>query len=285
MASGGPIFPPELEREIFMMASLMHPNSIPRFLQVAHRVFVWTEPFMYRVLRVNKDRLSLDRARAVLRAFTLESKPAAFFHGAVRHLVLEDKTAWSSRATMELVELCSGVIDFAALGDSAHPILLPKLAEMHLKRLAGNLTRLFGGAIDMGHPQFAFITHLDVFDRIAEGSRICSHIRVLPALTHLSFHNDVIPWMTMQRLLVECLKLEVLVNLWHRTKQRYAREKTATVPIDDVRLVLYLYNDYWDEWEADARGLRRNFWSLADDFVGRKRNGLIGGGYSPLLVI
>ncbi|KAF7360843.1 hypothetical protein MSAN_01113700 [Mycena sanguinolenta] len=278
MASDGPRFPPELEREIFIMASIMYPHSIPHFLQVAHRVLIWTEPFMYRVLRINKDRPSgsLNRARAILRAFRLKSKPAAFFDSAVRHLVLEDKTAWSWRATMDLLELSSGLVDFAALGDSADPILLPKLAGMHLKRIAGNLMRLFGGAIDLCHPSFIFITHLDVFDRISDGeTQICSQIPLLPALTHLSFHNDAVPWITMERFLVECLKLEVLVNLWHRTKQRYAHEKTATVPIHDVRLVLYLYNDYWDEWEADARNLRPNFWSLADDFVGRKRNGLI----------
>ncbi|KAJ7249132.1 hypothetical protein B0H12DRAFT_1122802 [Mycena haematopus] len=276
MSSSSPRIPPELEREIFVVAALTHPDSIPRLLLVAHRIFVWIEPCMYRVLRVNQQHRSLARALAVLRALRLELKPATFFHDAVRHLLVEDKRALPWRATMELLELCSGVVDFAALGDSAHPVLLPKLAKMHLQRIAGNLTRLFGGKVDMGHSLFDSITHLDVFDRIAEGeTQICSQISALPVLTHLSFHNDVVPWTTMQRVLAQCTGLKVLVNVWHRTKQRYAYEKTANVPIHDVRIALYLYNDYWDEWEADARGLRPNFWSLADDFVGRKRNGLI----------
>lgn len=207
-----------------------------------------------------------------------KSKPASFFHDAIRHLVVGPCPTWTQINTLAILKLCTGVTDFAALGELADPSMLPALARMRLQRMAGNLTRLFGGRVDMQHSIFTSITHLDVFDRIAEGeTHISTQIPALPALTHLSFHNDVVPWTKMQRVLQECPRLDVLVNLWHSTKRRYAYEKTANIPIHDARIVLYLYNDYWGEWEADAMGLQPSFWSVADEFVARKRKGLIKG--------
>ncbi|KAJ7728171.1 hypothetical protein B0H14DRAFT_3618624 [Mycena olivaceomarginata] len=190
-----------------------------------------------------------------------KSKPASFFHDAIRHLVVGPCPTWTQINTLAILKLCTGVVDkFAALGELADPSMLPALARMRLQRMAGNLTRLFGGRVDMQHSIFASITHLDVFDRIAEGgTHISTQIPALPALTHLSFHNDVVPWTKMQRVLQECPRLEVLVNLWHSTKRRYAYEKTANIPAHD----------------ADAMGLRPSFWCVADEFVARKRKGLI----------
>ncbi|KAJ7895251.1 hypothetical protein B0H14DRAFT_2558827 [Mycena olivaceomarginata] len=256
MPSITPSLPLELEREIFVLAARLHPGSIPTLLRVARRVLAWV--------------------RALMRA--TKSKPASFFHDAIRHLVVGPCPTWTQINTMAVLKLCTGVTDFAALGELADPSMLPALARMRLQRMAGNLTRLFGGRVDVQHPIFASIAHLDVFDRIAEGETyISTQIPALPALTHLSFHNDVVPWTKMQRVLQECPRLDVLVNLWHSTKRRYAYEKTANIPIHDVRIVLYLYNDYWGEWEADAMGLWPSFWSVADEFVARKRKGLIKG--------
>ncbi|KAJ7705402.1 hypothetical protein B0H17DRAFT_1037849 [Mycena rosella] len=70
-----PIFPPELEREIFEAAALMHPNSIP---SLSHRVHIWIEPFLYIVIRID----IVPMADAVRR----ETKPASFFQESVRHL-------------------------------------------------------------------------------------------------------------------------------------------------------------------------------------------------------
>lgn len=36
-----PVFPPELEQEIFETTALMHPREIPTLLRVARRVLIW----------------------------------------------------------------------------------------------------------------------------------------------------------------------------------------------------------------------------------------------------
>jgi hypothetical protein len=36
-----PFLPADLEREIFELAALIHPSTIPGLLRVAHRVLVW----------------------------------------------------------------------------------------------------------------------------------------------------------------------------------------------------------------------------------------------------
>ncbi|KAK7062466.1 hypothetical protein R3P38DRAFT_3167467 [Favolaschia claudopus] len=49
-----PVFPVELEREIFEHTALMFPHSIPSLLRVARHVYIWIEPLLYRVIRVGE---------------------------------------------------------------------------------------------------------------------------------------------------------------------------------------------------------------------------------------
>jgi hypothetical protein len=51
-----PVFPFELEREIFETTALMHPGSIPSLLRVARRILAWSASF----LRSRKRRLILN---------------------------------------------------------------------------------------------------------------------------------------------------------------------------------------------------------------------------------
>ncbi|KAJ7679912.1 hypothetical protein B0H17DRAFT_1206306 [Mycena rosella] len=174
---------------------------------------------------------------------------------------------------MELLKLCNGIVDFAVLGDAPfNPTFLPVLGEMPLRRLSAPLYKLFGGdsSIDATHCIFSSLTHLDAFDNVV---RICDHLPALPALTHLGLDQEVL-WNVLQTLLAICARLEVLIVSFPFHDEQIAWEWVRAAPINDVRFVMGLYNDYADEWEAGAKG-HAHFWSPADNFVARKRRGEI----------
>ncbi|KAJ7085886.1 hypothetical protein C8R44DRAFT_821313 [Mycena epipterygia] len=273
-------FPVELEREIFETTALMHPNAIPSLLRVAHRVLTWIEPLLYRVVRVDNYPPYSDIAAAVLSA--AKSKPPGFLHTAVRHLFLDSSATWSQDDATQVLNLCTGIVNLAAIGRFSNPTLLPFLAHIQVQRLAVCLDDLFGGyrSIDMAHSLFASITHLDIFDTVnceETCMQICAHLPRLPALTHLCLNNEV-PWDTIAGLLADCARLELLVELWPYTRARLAYPWAQNAPVRDVRFVVGLYRDYWADWENGAWG-RTDFWVLAERFVARKRSGEIEAGY------
>ncbi|KAJ7446334.1 hypothetical protein FB451DRAFT_1291893 [Mycena latifolia] len=268
-----PTFPTDLEREIFETTALMHPSTIPTLLRVARRILIWIEPLLYRVARISGEKPHSRMADALLRA--TKTKPPSFFHG-VRHLLLEPPAHWDMGETKDILQLCTGLVDFSAIGDiTLDPTILPILAELPLQRFSGPLNTLFGGVnlIDSTHPFFASITHLDAFDDL---SQICTEIPLLPALTHFGLDQEV-SWDMVETILADCPRLEVLIVSFPGFKDEYACRWSENTPIKDVRFVVGLYTDYAAEWEAGANGLG-NFWSLADDFVARKRRGEIDAG-------
>jgi len=262
-----PSFPAELEREIFEITASMHPGVIPTLLQVARRVLIWIEPLLYRVVRSDAHLGILDATR---------SKSPAFFHNAVRHLLLDGvSTEWSVEEANDVLRVCTGVVNFAAIGKLSNPTLLPILAGMNVQRMAGCLEVLFGDHryIDMTHPAFTSITHLDIFDEIEAGeTKICPYLPMLPVLTHLCLNNNV-PSDAIQKLLTDCPLLELLVVLWPDGR---ASEWAKNTSFCDMRFVVAVCRDYWGDWERGAQG-RPNFWSVADWFVAQKRNGAIDG--------
>lgn len=205
----------------------------------------------------------------------MQSKPPAFLHNAVCHLLLDDSSDWSLEETKNVLKLCTGVINFAAGKKIINPTVLPILADMKVQRMAAFFEDLFGDAqfIHLSHRALSSITHLDIFDEIEPGETdILLHIPMLPALTHLRMHNDV-PWDTIQQLLTDCPRLTLLAVLWrHGGGYRWANN----APISDMRFVVAFFLDYWGDWERGARGFP-DFWSVANEFVAEKRRGLIRG--------
>ncbi|KAJ6476755.1 hypothetical protein C8R47DRAFT_1220237 [Mycena vitilis] len=81
-----PVLPAELEREIFEVASLSWPRSIPRFMLVAWRVYAWVEPLLYRVVIVDdRDKSSPGTHPLAIKSSILlsliDTKPSSFFKG------------------------------------------------------------------------------------------------------------------------------------------------------------------------------------------------------------
>ncbi|KAJ6550243.1 hypothetical protein B0H19DRAFT_1265087 [Mycena capillaripes] len=124
-----PVFPDELEREIFETTALMHPGDIPTLLRVARRHG-----------RCSPVRNGIEAAQ--------------FFY-AVRHLSLETHSFFSQDEANALLKLCKKVTDFNSNYLFTHPSFITILAGMHVGQLALTLKHLFGSAaIDITHPLF-----------------------------------------------------------------------------------------------------------------------------------
>ncbi|KAJ7443132.1 hypothetical protein FB451DRAFT_1296298 [Mycena latifolia] len=269
----GPAFPPELEREIFETTALVHPSTIPALLRVSRRIHIWIEPFLYRVVCVGGTSPFSDMGRALLRA--TKSKPASFFHNAVRHLCMDTSASWTFQEAVEVLKVCTGLVDFASEGDFLDPTLLPILGKLPLRRLSTDLYRLFDGyeSIDLTHPVFRSLTHLEILDPIYnDDTRIITCLPALPALTHLRL-SDSIPWKHVATLLADCPRLEVLISSFPTIKAPWAVQCARICPIHDPRFVISIYRSSPRSWEVHQR--RPSTWSLATAFVSARRSGAV----------
>ncbi|KAJ6518752.1 hypothetical protein C8R45DRAFT_949139 [Mycena sanguinolenta] len=269
-----PIFPPELEREIFETAALLDFRTLPSLLRVARRVLEWMEPLLYRVLTL-PHKWDSPRAAACRRALRL--KPTVLVNG-VRHLFLAGYTDWPDNDVHTLIRLCAPqLLSFAVVASLEQPSLLPSFAHItQLRRWVGNLEDFFGGprdgtysALDLSLPAFRTITHMDIFDEFTDENVavISAGLAALPCLTHLCL-NDI-PLDRVTRISAQCVRLCVLVLM-----VTFAEDTADNVPMMDVRIVLTVIGDYWADWEVAARG-GTDFWAAADEFVARKRRGEI----------
>ncbi|KAJ7088702.1 hypothetical protein C8R44DRAFT_444000 [Mycena epipterygia] len=265
-----PILPTDLEREIFEAAAIMHPQTIPVLLRVARRVLIWIEPFLYRVTLVQTGHSMSDAVRRAMK-----TKPPSFFENGIRHLFLaQTLPRWSEEDVCGLLRLCPRLVSLTIIsGFAYHPLLPILLGMQQLRRWNGSLKDLFGGssAVDLSHPAFRNITHMDIFDVVDD--IILPGLATLPALTHLCLNDDV-GLRVLQRILEQCMHLQVLVNLWYISDSEDAREIANSPPVTDVRFVVIVFSDFWTDLEIGARG-GTDFWAAADVFIVRKRRGEI----------
>ncbi|KAJ7635748.1 hypothetical protein DFH06DRAFT_661564 [Mycena polygramma] len=268
IADSEPMLPPELERQIFEIAGLAYPGMIPTFLCVARRIQVWIEPLLYRVVWVD---IPTHAAKTEAIRTAMKSKPSSFFH-AVHHLFIDSSSELSRQEARDLLRLCAKVTNFAVIGDFSESGLLPILAEMQIERLSTCLHDLFGSPsdVDLAHPLFLSITHLDIFANLAE-PYMYAQLATLPSLTHVCLNGDV-GWDIFRTLLSDCKMLVLLVDLWQPHSDPRAEAFAAEAPFQDDRFVVGVYNKYWVDWEAGAEG-REDFWAKAEAFVARKRSG------------
>ncbi|KAJ7758120.1 hypothetical protein DFH07DRAFT_958467 [Mycena maculata] len=250
-----PIFPPELEREIFETTAVLHPQTMPSLLRVARRVLIWIEPLLYTVLMVAEGFDLVHRPMDdddVLRAMRV--KPPSFFAANVRAMCFS--AAYSDLSMDEvqaLLRLCTNLVSLFVVG---------------VRRWKGSLWALFGrnNTVDLNHPFLFGLTHLDIFNANAKLLHIpgLATLTALPALTHVSLGlNDVdVTGNTIRRVLEQYPQLQVLV---HQIMPAYTRDPygdlaremaqiTARPPAENVRFVTVVYENMWHDWEVGARG-------------------------------
>ncbi|KAJ7053578.1 hypothetical protein C8F01DRAFT_1235741 [Mycena amicta] len=272
-----PRLPRELEREIFQTTALLHSSMIPPLLRVAHRVLIWVEPLLYRVLTIGAP-------SRVAKLNAASSKPPAFLARAVRCLVFDGPRDFDYEAASSTLSLCSGVTALAVprLAFAAHK-LLPMIAAMPIQRIAGFLSRLMR-LTDASrpeeiaaHPVLRCLTHLDLFETIS--GTLMALLPCLPRLTHLAFYyRQPLERMSEQveDILKTCRTLHILAVLCYDRSDPIddsaAQAAMGEVPesLRDPRLVLCPYDsELWYEGVLDGP----NHWTIAEDFVARKRRG------------
>ncbi|KAJ6463153.1 hypothetical protein C8R47DRAFT_1225270 [Mycena vitilis] len=174
-----PKLPADLERQIFEVASLVWPRSIPRFLLVAWRVNTWVEPLLYRIFIMHDARapsVLQSRSHLLLGSHTLDETEEAY-----------------------LLSACSKVEN---LWLSAQTFTTLLQIDMPLNRLHCRLNTLFEPKpTDFTHQLFASMTHLEVFD-LPVRYDVWATVTHLPCLTHLAF-NDVLALMLYNRAQME----------------------------------------------------------------------------------
>jgi hypothetical protein len=134
----------------------------------------------------------------------INSKPADFFANAVSHLCLG--SFMLEEESGQILEVCRGVINLALNPNHPNPTIFPILSTMCLQRLSVFLHPLFGGVLDLSHPLFDSLTHLERNDKGL--TQILAYIPTLHVLTHLALDSTVLQD-SVETLLVECPRLMV----------------------------------------------------------------------------
>ncbi|KAJ7628260.1 hypothetical protein DFH06DRAFT_1226633 [Mycena polygramma] len=273
-ADAGCSLPPELEREIFETAALRHPDLILTLLLVCHRVHLWVEPLLYRIL-------SFRNAGVLLAA---QNKSAQFLQNAVRHLFFDTSNSSEGKEKdLDMLRKCTGATNIYINGPS-DPRLISILDKMRLQKLSF----FFGNNPDrplstLQSPLFRSVTHLELYcqadahDLLPLVWQEWSHIASLPAVSHLClssrFHNDVLP-----HVLAECPRISIVIAaFWFPSEEPDAVELAGSATIRDDRGVVMVIPDYQTDWEIGARG-GADFWARAEEFISRKHRGEIDRG-------
>ncbi|KAJ7059653.1 hypothetical protein C8F01DRAFT_1295672 [Mycena amicta] len=283
-----PHFPRELERQILEIAAETRLQEVPNLLLIAHRAYVWLEPFLYRAIHLshweNPGR-ERDAQEAFLRAAS--SKSPTFLAKAVRRVSIDLSDEYNQlEMGLELIEAlqaCTGITGFAMNGSlnsaiGAKFFSVFDLVQLH--RLAAFLGELMPSSspMDGQKPIFRSLTHLEVFDRnIETDPRYLPFLVALPALTHLALHPE---GTGISNTLVGrngCPHLQILV-LFPREldedrpfAEMELRANTVGRAVPDPRVVVTVSDSF-----SDCIAVQKHtYWDEAEIFVKKKRLGQI----------
>ncbi|KAK6995819.1 hypothetical protein R3P38DRAFT_3075206 [Favolaschia claudopus] len=254
-----PIFPPDLEREIFETSALLHPVSIPKLMLVACRArdcpLCGIYAFSIKEFRVALDPYPLFTWDILLRA--MRSKPASFFHSSVRNLCILDQDAPGSSAR-EFLSLCTGVTNLSIWGRSLPPTHYAHLRPHRLTSFAMDLNHI----ISPTHEFFSRLTHLEArnFPFPTEWPEFIDHLSRLPSLTHFSVYST--SQTDLQQVLDACSGLRVVILL-------YCREAPS---ISDRRFVALKGGSELAEWQMGAY-TGEDYWSFGEEVIAKRPPG------------
>ncbi|KAJ7137626.1 hypothetical protein C8R43DRAFT_1202884 [Mycena crocata] len=244
-----PLLPPELERNIFAISALSDSTVIPALILVAHRVKIWIEPLLYRIVSLDPRQTKHHVPEHVfLKA--LESKPANLWQDHTRHLSLGIPNAEQLDRILALCNHTSNLALFHINWSFRWAKFLPRMAAMPLVRLAANLCILFKPeVVDFDHSVFAHITHLT---------------SNYPCGPFDGFLRDVF---------AHCISLEVFVFRYKNEVLRDCLHYYAYFA-DEPRAVVLGVDDFLKDWEIGAEG-GVDYWVRAERFIKQRQSGEI----------
>ncbi|KAK7058007.1 hypothetical protein R3P38DRAFT_2844018 [Favolaschia claudopus] len=269
-----PVFPPELEREIFEIAAWGDRSLIPPLLRVCRRVHQWIEPLLYRVLRIANSNSDSD----VLRLLAFHSKPAANF---LRHVFMDYNSPLKDRIA-DLLSRCNNIVSLFWDGDLPTEIL-PILDTMKIQKMniwvSDDVTEW--PKLTLHRPMLHSVTHLELYSSASETESIAweegwANLASLPALTHLCLTDDLSD-ILLDSILEHCSNLDVVITaFWDPVFVNNAEvfAKKLTTSINDRRVVVIRVSDFRGDWESGAWG-GDDFWTRSERFVAKKLKGEI----------
>ncbi|KAJ7136390.1 hypothetical protein C8R43DRAFT_1203406 [Mycena crocata] len=275
-----PLFPAELEREIFELAAQRRPCSIPALMLVAWRVNAWVEPLLYRTIALRKDPnnsrgkvggIPIHRREAIMDL--IQTRPA-FLARSVRNLLLAYFPGFDDGP---IISACPHVENVWTGSDNLHA-LLPILERLPLKHLYCSISKLFGSQrnIQFTHPIFAQITHLELFDTFHSHiedflPEVWCNLALIPNLTHLAFDNVIFLPICLT-VLQACSSLRVLLTLLEGTLRD--QKELISALAKDPRFVKTDCSFYMKDWQM-GRHVGVDYWSRAEEFVAKRKSGKI----------
>ncbi|KAJ7876231.1 hypothetical protein B0H13DRAFT_2279631 [Mycena leptocephala] len=258
MSTTGQILPPELEQDIFTLASILHPEYwIQRI-----------EPELYKILMMAFDAIqspssspyrgSDDPLEALRKLHSfMRSRSPDFFRDNVRHLCFTDCHVDS---ICQMLCPCTLVVNVA----------------LH-RRLSIYADRLFLHRGAFTHSIFNHITHFACVDWYNcmdwySDDRAWGFAHI-PRLTHLALGG----WTAFDEeneqsrdILKQCKTLQVLVSIWSEKASLLADVPyRGELAADDPRFVMLLARNFEEDWEMGARG-GEDYWAVADALVKRR---------------
>ncbi|KAJ7873185.1 hypothetical protein B0H13DRAFT_2058807, partial [Mycena leptocephala] len=255
--------------------------SLPVLLLVAHRVKIWIEPLLYRVLTIFEQSSVAQSALNRVFRYTpqgfqrlMDRKPASFFHDYVRHIQIYIS---DTEEITKILSLCDATVSLALYAPDG-PALLPPLSTLRVRRLNVWAQALFPDptARDFSHPFFSQITHLFLLDSDRDGDwGTWSTLAQMPRLTHLSFYSSRMANSVCRGTLEHCKALEVLA-IWcvNQTKLETNIPRRAELAYD-VRFVMVVVEGvekFLADWESGAQG-GEDYWVRAEALVQKRRAG------------
>jgi hypothetical protein len=225
-----------------------------------------------------------DTARAALHALKSRDKPFAKY---VRHIWLEGSKL-SIADAHDLLRLSTQLTDLTVVAPLCTPALLPILRELHLERFTGSLRLLFGDdPINLADAALKSLTHLQIFDSIADHEQIREGLKSLKSLTHLTVPEITGPTTsvcdTIRIVFDWCPPLKIFVALCD------ADAKPSALPRDIPdqhlrRLVLTNFSWTAETWASGAMG-GVDLWAAAEEFIARKQRGELPGACSTAHIV
>ncbi|KAJ6495204.1 hypothetical protein C8R45DRAFT_1094860 [Mycena sanguinolenta] len=261
-----PRLPPELEHRIFHIAALAHPRWIPALMLLARRIKFCVEPILYRVVLLtapSADTLQ-EQDNLGLPTFArdaVEKRSHNLRH--VKHLLIDGGFVQEKLQSWLLAY--TGVTNLYAR-DPSFTQCLHQYPISH-NRCPCTLCHHHPG------PLFLTVTHLEllVFDELLTCEQenvasICRNISLIPRLTHIAL-NLPPDSLLLHAALCANTRLQCIVFLSSRPHE-------SPLMNDDRFVAIHEAVPYDLDWLHGAM-FRKDFWSLADDFLAEKRAGTI----------
>ncbi|KAJ7058921.1 hypothetical protein C8F01DRAFT_1255335 [Mycena amicta] len=241
-----PRLPPELERIIFETAAWNDPPTMQSLALVAHRVCIWIEPLVCRVVRITD-------AKSLLRIQTLIQKKPSLAENM-------SNTSW--------------YLDLWTYNKN-YPELLDDLQVLtHLRHLSVHLQALFcrgqpAASLVLPPPDrlaaVQLLTHVSFFGGMAEELLRMINNTTFPALTHIAHHADIYTELVPTSILRTCGQLQLLVCYYYLPNGS-KRALDLEVLISDPRFCVVECQSHQRDWEQDAWG-EEDLWSRAEKCI------------------